>query len=126
MTITKPNHPIHILHFIPAKINSDCSTTELANELFNETPEEDYTTIYLRGRKLKGKPVLVESLIPCLIQKTEIEEQNDSNSTIINNDDILTLTSIINYEREGNEERLDKEHERFHEFMDITNLIHEH
>lgn len=124
MTVPELPHPSHTLHFIPAKINKDSITSEFKDALIDETPAGEYNTVYLRGKQLKGKAVKVEILQPCIIQSTEPNEENDSNTTIINNANILKLNSIINYEREGNEERLINEHNKFNEFMNITNLIH--
>lgn len=124
MTVTELPNYSHTLHFIPAKINTDSTTSEFKDALIDETPGGEYITVYLRGKQLKGKPVELNHLQPCIIQSEESGVADDNDTTVVNNNDILKLKNISNYEREGNEERLVNEHNRFIEFMDITNLIH--
>lgn len=126
MTITHQTKQ-YIAHLVPTRVQIDSKTSEFKTALNNETPNSEITTTYIRGKQIKGKSVHVETLTPYIISqgrtKNELDEQENNNTETLVISDLIPIQQIINYEREGNEERLQMELSKFNEYLDLTNTI---
>lgn len=119
----KQNTPQYTLHYIPAKINYNGPTAEFTNN-FEEDPELSKTNhiTYFRGRKLVGQNINKQETLVPYIQQQNLED--DSKDECIKTKDLINIREIYNYEREGNDSRLNIELSKYNEFVDICNIIH--
>ncbi|CCC68939.1 hypothetical protein NCAS_0B08550 [Naumovozyma castellii] len=123
--------------FVPLKIRYNGPTTEFVNNFKdNKTPTKDdeinnYSTdttntthtTFIRGRCLHGTPVnkYFESASAHVIGKSKQTDNDIENQTYTVQS---TVNSIINYEREGNTQRLTEELAHLKEFVQLQNHIH--
>ncbi|KAK5779601.1 uncharacterized protein PWA37_002777 [Arxiozyma heterogenica] len=112
------------LHFVPCKTDNNTKTTEFNDLLTDKDLNDKYLSIYIQGRNLLGKEILNDTLQPYLISTNSIIEDDQNQKQIIETNKLKKLNKVINYEREGNEERLKQEHDKLSEYIILTNIIH--
>lgn len=96
------------------KLNENSNT-----EIDDQQKENKKYVTYLRGRKIIGYdllPLMKNCNAYLMEEKETIQGSNFEN--------IAQFDKIINYEREGNDIKLNDEHERFKEFLALNNTIH--
>lgn len=122
-------------HFVPCKIrytgpteelvdhfhmdpnNDQCLRKQEIERAHTEEPENLQIT-YLRGRKIVGQNVF-KSGVDC--QAYMLEKSANDDVTLKCS---AKITNLMNYERDGNEERLLEELTKFDEFIKICDIIH--
>ncbi|SCU99449.1 LAME_0G03224g1_1 [Lachancea meyersii CBS 8951] len=113
------------LHLVPCKIGITGSTTELSNNFAKDAKEssssENKAVTYIRGRKIVGKTV--EPLNDT--HKIVVVEQLAQSDSSKEYQQAGEISQIYNYEREGNEHRLHEEMQKFQEFLELAELIHQ-
>ena len=124
-TTESSQQPTYTIHFLPCKINKDIKTEEFKDSFINENLTKNNTTLYLRGRKLIGKEIIHNKLEPYIFSNDITDIPTTDNTTTIHKSKLKKLNTFVNYEREGNEQRLIDEHNKLYEFIDLTNLIHD-
>ncbi|CCF59052.1 hypothetical protein KAFR_0G00190 [Kazachstania africana CBS 2517] len=114
------------IHLIPARVKYTGPTTEFEDNFKNDPNESESHVRYLRGKKLLGTDIL--SSIPgrkgYIIEKKNgkaDEGQEQEKEAYITSG---PLTSVINYEREGNEKRSEDEVSKFQEYISLIDIIH--
>ncbi|QLG70207.1 hypothetical protein HG535_0A01450 [Zygotorulaspora mrakii] len=131
-------------HFIPCKVRYNGATEEFVDN-FHCDNEDDLTlkrkeddslngeklcVRHIRGRKIVGKKFLGSDGYQTFLVKTGTREGEDGETGQISLDTtskiepIAKISSMINYERDGNEERLLEELEKFQQFLDVSDVIH--
>ncbi|SCU95942.1 LAFA_0G03312g1_1 [Lachancea sp. 'fantastica'] len=114
------------LHLVPCKIGTTGPTKEMASGFRRDADEpkqeSEGSVTYLRGRKIIGKAVFpqkdrytVVALEPC----------ETTNNTSLDHKKAAEISHIYNYEREGNEQRMHEEMDKFHEYLELSDLIHQ-
>lgn len=90
-------------------------TTEL-DQLYPDPKESinNKEILYLRGRKLIGEEISLDKQT-CYLSNTNSVDQS------INLE--LKANSVMNFEREGNTDRLTNEKENLLEYIDVLNVI---
>ncbi|SCW03119.1 LAFE_0G03356g1_1 [Lachancea fermentati] len=111
-------------HFVPCKSRYTGSTLEFKDNFKEDTEDtstssSDNVSTYVRGRKLVGKPLnFLESCSMILVEEsTDAEDQTTMKK-------VADVSKLINYEREGNESRLEEEMAKFQEFLNLNDIIH--
>ncbi|CCH58381.1 hypothetical protein TBLA_0A05880 [Henningerozyma blattae CBS 6284] len=120
-------NPTEIAHLVPCIIHFNGQSDEIKTNLkFDQEEEKNHTNkfvTYFRGRKLIGQDVLKllneNNKVKAFVMEDTTNIQNNKQFHVVS-----TLDKVINYEREGNEDRLDMEMSKLREFIDVTNLIH--
>lgn len=117
-------------HYIPCKIRYDGESTEFENnfifdedEMKERNKNDDHATMYvnyLRGRKILGKKVVIENSRAFLMDGKIDTTAADGGSV----DVVAEVSSMINYERDGNESRLQDEMARFQEYLQLSDIVH--
>ncbi|XBW37293.1 hypothetical protein QEN19_002875 [Hanseniaspora menglaensis] len=96
----------------------DIIKTDELEQLY-PTPEEplglDRQTLYLRGRKIIGSEINIENHKPYI---TVVDSLNNIHCE-------TKIDKILNFEREGNENRRISEETKFKEYIDLMNIIME-
>lgn len=113
-------------HFVPCKVRYSGTTQEFKDQFQLDQEEmqgtragkDEYVT-YIRGRKIVGKEIT--ALEGCLATLVEETTDPDGNTTW---QPVASLSKLVNYEREGNEGRLEEEMGKFQEFVELADLIH--
>lgn len=113
----------YTMHLVPCKIRVAGPTAELTTN-FDEDLEESKTdgsrvVNYIRGRKLVGKSLSCFQDCDIVLLDQDCEASTGTNFTPSGR-----VSSIVNYEREGNEQRLQEEMEKFNEFLQLSETIH--
>ena len=125
-------------HFIPCKVRYTGPTSEFVDNFDHHdkndqslAKEDDATdkkvnfeVRYLRGRKLIGRPVMESADTQAFLVKRATEDENSSGSTSMALQCTAKVRTLINYERDGNDERLLEEMAKFQEHLEIANIIH--
>lgn len=111
-------------HLVPCRVRLTGPTEEFEDQIImdNENTNlahQNMNVTYVRGRKIIGQPVEFRNSDYFLVQSSE---DNEGNATM---KPISKLSQIVNYEREGNEDRLLEEIKRFNELRNLEALIHE-
>lgn len=111
------------LHMVPCKVRYDGPTEEFVNQLKTDAvhtnaSHDDKAVTYLRGRKLIGDIINIGDRVAYLVQS---KEDTSGQISIITTS---AVSRIINYEREGNEERLEEELKRFEELHQVNSILH--
>lgn len=90
-------------------------TTEL-DQLYPDPKEfmDNKEILYLRGRKLIGEEICPDKQV-CYLSNTNSVDQTISLE--------LKANSVMNFEREGNTDRLTNEKENLLEYIDVVNVI---
>lgn len=125
----------YVAHLVPCKIrytgpseefvdnfhmdpNDDqCLRKQELDGTNTEEPEDLHIT-YLRGRKIAGKNVL-KSVADC--QAYLLENSVNDTATLKCS---AKISELVNYERDGNQERLIEELNKFDEFIKLSDIIH--
>ncbi|SCV03281.1 LANO_0G03202g1_1 [Lachancea nothofagi CBS 11611] len=111
------------LHLVPCKIGVTGPTKQLEEHFqvdAEESHEEELKVVtYIRGRKIIGKPVplLDDHELVALEPQTSLNGERELKV-------LAKVSNIYNYEREGNEKRLQEEMLKFEEFLQLAELIH--
>ncbi|EDO19054.1 hypothetical protein Kpol_2000p18 [Vanderwaltozyma polyspora DSM 70294] len=130
-------------HLVPCKIryngpsdeftdnfNMDNEEMEVLNNDVADESKQVYVN-YIRGRKIIGQDVLPifgegskAFLTENVISSDATMEEEFDNTESINAKPIATLNKLINYERDGNESRLSSELQKFQEYIELNDIIH--
>lgn len=111
------------LHLVPCKIYYTGPNCEFTKQFIidqdKKVGQDDNFTSYIRGRKIIGKELVLSDLNYFLVD--EVIEESRSHLML---NPLAKIDKIVNYERNGNEARLDIEMEKFYEFLELNKCIH--
>nr|CCA89258.1 ribonuclease H2 subunit [Kluyveromyces marxianus]CCA89270.1 ribonuclease H2 subunit [Kluyveromyces marxianus] len=110
-------------HLVPCKVRQTGPTTEfndqfILDEELIEPTQQGKSVTYIRGRKIVGDELRFEDS-SCFVVKTS---QDGLGNNLV--EPVFNVAKIVNYEREGNEERLINELTNFEELRHLESLIH--
>ncbi|KAH3899759.1 uncharacterized protein SCDLUD_004047 [Saccharomycodes ludwigii] len=119
------------VHLVPCLIDYNGPTQELPGNFDKEVVKDGeiaYEARYLRGHKIIGKKVQMKwNFQPFLIDICQVSgEDEDLGSDTAQCQNIKILgqcREIVNYEREGNESRLNEEMTKFEEYLELMNNV---
>ncbi|CCD22226.1 uncharacterized protein NDAI_0A00680 [Naumovozyma dairenensis CBS 421] len=134
--VNKDNNAIKgSLNFVPIKIHMNDKTKEFSNNfIVTNTPIQlgnnkqwNRLETFLRGAKLIGTDISLHDNETLILSQREIQD-NDSLSTTCDPKQIYvvdsTIDKMLNFEREGNEQRIEEELNKFYEYIQLNNLLH--
>ncbi|CUS25106.1 LAQU0S27e00232g1_1 [Lachancea quebecensis] len=115
---------LYDMHLVPCKIRATGHTNELANNLEKDTEESadnnSRVVTYIRGRKVVGKSLAcLERFQTILLEPSSDPETSNAYR------ETARIGTAFNYEREGNESRLQEELSKFEEYLQLTDVIHD-
>lgn len=126
--------PTYAAHLVPCKVRYTGATEEFKDNfrmdlshgesLKKVEPDSQHNTshvTYFRGRKVVGQEILSSSDYDAFLMSTS--EASDASETKIAKP-IAKISSVINYERDGNEDRLREEIDKFNEFIELNDIVH--
>lgn len=124
--------PGYTAHFVPCKVRYSGPTEEFARNFQldsdnhqslrkNEAETESKTShvTYLRGRKIIGQEFFTPEEYNAFLMKRSSDASDASTLK-----PVAKISNLINYERDGNEERLNEELSKFNEFIKLVDIIH--
>lgn len=112
------------MHLVPCRIRTTGHTNELANNFKKDAEEsaEDNSQVvtYIRGRKIIGKPLTyLDRFQTVLLEPVQDPETPNTYK------ETARIGMVFNYEREGNEARLQEEISKFEEHLQLADVIHD-
>lgn len=132
LTGNQESLPTYTAHLVPCKVRYTGPTTEFQDNLLMDSehhrslkkaePEQQSNVshvTYIRGRKIAGQEVLGSDQYATFLMNSSTDASGDSHMK-----PMAKVSNVINYERDGNEDRLQEELEKFNELLELTELIH--
>lgn len=129
---TESRLPTYTAHLVPCKVRYTGPTEEFRDN-FHVDPSHDESlqkaesgakqgashVSYLRGRKISGRDILPTKDHAAFLMSNSSDASEAPAYT-----PVAKLSSVINYERDGNEERLQEEVSKFNELVEFLDLVH--
>lgn len=129
-----PKLPTYSAHLIPCKVRYtgptdefksnfelDASNDEVSGQSEKESNQDVSHVTYLRGRKIIGQELLPTKDYAAFLMSTPSESPEAPGTAM---KPVARLSSVTNYEREGNEERLQEEMGKFNDFIELNDIVH--
>lgn len=124
--------PTYKAHLVPCKIRYSGATSEFQDNFVMDNKHRQCLAksdadqhcnasqvTYIRGRKIVGREVLNSKDYSAFLMSSSADASDE-----LTMKPIAQVTHIVNYERDGNEERLDEELTKFNELLEVSEVIH--
>ncbi|QLQ78797.1 hypothetical protein HG537_0B01450 [Torulaspora globosa] len=122
--------PVYTAHLVPCKVRYSGPTAEFQDNfhmdsehdksLRKEVEQTDVSHVtYIRGRKIVGRQVFGSNEYRAFLMNSSSDASDE-----LTMKPIATVSEVVNYERDGNESRLQEEITRLDELLELIEVIH--
>ncbi|SCV00816.1 LAMI_0G07470g1_1 [Lachancea mirantina] len=128
----KNKEPEYEVSLVPCKIRFNGSTTEFQAHFMDDQEDlrktNDNLVTSIRGRKIIGKKLKFfedsKIVLADVVESTDDDSSNNAACKTKSYQETAVVTQLVNYEREGNESRLEEEMHKFGEYLELVRMIH--